>query len=136
MRSKSIVYNSVLVFIVIRCYMTAIVYHNPRCSKSRETVKLLSEKKIDFKTRHYLDDTLTKEEIIRLLKELGYETARQLMRTNEEVYKVLKVIEETDENKLIEILVSHPKLIERPIVSFNGRAIIGRPPENVLVLFD
>lgn len=116
--------------------MTAIVYHNPRCSKSRETVKLLTEKEIDFKTRHYLDDTLSKDEISKLLSELGYESARQLMRTGEEEYKVLKVIEETDENKLIEILVSHPKLIERPIVSYKGKSVIGRPPENVLVLFD
>lgn len=97
---------------------------------------MLTEKGIDFKTRHYLVDTLSKQEIIELLKELGYESARQLMRTNEEEYKVLKVIEETDEDKLIDILVSHPKLIERPIVSFQGKAIIGRPPENVLALFD
>lgn len=116
--------------------MTAIVYHNPRCSKSRETVKLLTDKKIDFKTRLYLEDKLSKEEINHLLLELGYDSAHQLMRNKEEDYKVLKVIEETDETKLIDILVSHPKLIERPIVSYQGRAIIGRPPENVLVLFD
>ncbi len=116
--------------------MTAIVYHNPRCSKSRETVKLLTDKNIDFKTRLYLDDLLSKEEIKTLLTELGFDSAQQLMRTKEEQYKVLRVIDETDENKLIEILASHPKLIERPIVSFKGRAIIGRPPENVLSLFD
>ncbi len=117
--------------------MSVIVYHNPRCSKSRETVKLLEENHIDFTTRLYLQDTPRQAEIKQLIKLLGFSSARELMRTSESIYKELKLRDETDENLLIKAMEENPKLIERPIVIVDDKAAkIGRPPESVLSLFE
>ncbi|MBT8343331.1 MAG: arsenate reductase (glutaredoxin) [Sulfurovum sp.] len=111
------------------------IWHNPRCSKSRNAATLLEEKGIDAEVVKYLDTPPTKEELTEVLKMLGI-TARELMRTKEAIYKELNLKEETDEGKLIEAMVENPKLIERPIVIKEGKAAIGRPIENIIDLLD
>ncbi|UFH58584.1 arsenate reductase (glutaredoxin) [Sulfurovum mangrovi] len=109
------------------------IWHNPRCSKSRDSFKLLEEKGIDAEVVKYLDTPPTKEELKEVLKMLGI-APRELMRTKEEIYKTLHLAEETDDEKLIEAMVENPKLIERPIVIKDGKAVIGRPLEKVVEL--
>ncbi len=108
------------------------IWHNPRCSKSRNAVALLEEKGVDADIVKYLDTPPSKEELVDMLKMLGL-SARELMRTKEAIYKE-NLKEETDEDKLIEAMVSNPKLIERPIVIKDGKAAIGRPIENIVEL--
>lgn len=111
------------------------IWHNPRCSKSRNAVTLLEEKGIEAEVVKYLDTPPSKEELKEVLKMLGI-SARELMRTKEAIYKELNLKEETDEDKLIEAMVENPKLIERPIVIKDGKAAIGRPIENIIDLLD
>ena len=108
------------------------IYHNPRCSKSRETLALLEEKGIKPNVVLYLEtppDTATLKSLLALL---GMNSARQLMRTKEDLYKTLNLGEEQREEALLAAMVAHPKLIERPIVVAHGQARLGRPPEQVL----
>ena len=109
------------------------IWHNPRCSKSRDSFKLLEEKGIDAEVVKYLENVPTKEEIQAVLKMLAID-ARALMRTKEDVYKELNLKEEHSEEALIEAMVANPKLIERPIVIKGNRAVIGRPIEKVIEL--
>ncbi len=111
------------------------IWHNPRCSKSRNAVTLLEEKGIEAEVVKYLDTPPSKEELKEVLKMLGI-SARELMRTKEAIYKELNLKEETDEDKLIDAMVENPKLIERPIVIKDGKAAIGRPIENIIDLLD
>lgn len=111
------------------------IWHNPRCSKSRNAVTLLEEKGIEADVVKYLDTPPTKEELVAVLKMLGI-SARELMRTKEDLYKELNLKEETEEDKLIDAMVEHPKLIERPVVIKDGKAAIGRPIENIIDLLD
>mgnify|MGYP002063253098 FL=1 len=111
------------------------IWHNPRCSKSRNAVTLLEEKGVEADVVKYLDTPPTKEELVAVLKMLGI-SARELMRTKEAIYKELNLKEETDEDKLIEAMVQNPKLIERPVVIKDGKAAIGRPIENIIDLLD
>jgi len=110
-----------------------IIWHNPKCSKSRDSYKLLEEKGINAEVVKYLENPPTKDEIKKVLGMLGI-SARELMRTKEDLYKELNLKEEQDEEKLIEAMADHPKLIERPIVIKNGKAVIGRPIEKVIEL--
>ena len=107
------------------------IWHNPRCSKSREAFGILEEMNVAKDVVKYLDVTLEKEDIKKLLDMLGFSSARELMRTKEAIYKELELKDEHDEERLIEAMVSHPKLIERPVVIQGNRAIIARPPERV-----
>lgn len=109
------------------------IWHNPRCSKSRQALALLEEKGEDFEIYKYLDENPSVEEIKAVLAKLTI-TARQLMRTKETIYKELNLKEETSEDALIEAMSKHNKLIERPIIIKDNKAIIGRPPELVLGL--
>jgi len=111
------------------------IWHNPRCSKSRNAVALLEEKGIEHEVVKYLDTPPTREELVEVLKMLGL-SARELMRTKEELYKELKLKDETEEEKLIAAMVENPRLIERPIVIKNGKAAIGRPIENIIEILD
>ncbi len=111
------------------------IWHNPRCSKSRNAVTLLEEKGIEADVVKYLDTPPSREELVGVLKMLSI-SARELMRTKEEIYKELNLKEETDEDKLIDAMVKNPKLIERPIVIKDGKAAIGRPIENIIDLLD
>ncbi|KAA1161119.1 arsenate reductase (glutaredoxin) [Pseudoalteromonas fuliginea] len=112
--------------------MSVTLYHNSRCSKSRETLALLQNKSVEPTIVEYLKTPLTHEQISTLVSQLGFSSARELIRTKEDDYKALNLKDETRENALIDAMVKNPKLIERPIVVNNGKAAIGRPPENVL----
>lgn len=110
------------------------ILHNPRCSKSRQTLALLEEKGISPEIVLYLEDTPGAEELADILKKLDI-SARELLRKGEQDYKDLNLGNaDLTENQLIEAMVTHPKLIERPIVIKGSKAIIGRPPEQVLEL--
>jgi len=111
------------------------IWHNPRCSKSRNAAALLEENGIDAEVVKYLDTPPSKAEIKEVLKMLGI-SARELMRTKEEIYKTLNLKEEEDEERLIDAMAENPKLIERPIVIKDGKAAIGRPIENIIAILD
>jgi arsenate reductase len=107
------------------------IWHNPKCSKSREALKLLEDKNSSFEVFKYLDTPPSREEIVELLKKLEI-SARELMRTKEDLYKELEIAKISDESQLIDMLAEHPKLIERPILIEENRAVIGRPVEKVI----
>ena len=108
------------------------ILHNPRCSKSRTTLNIILENNIQPTIRLYLDDPLSIEEIKNLLIKLDT-TADQIIRKNEEVYKKLN-LKDSNQELLIENISKNPILLERPIVVKGKKAIIGRPPENVVKL--
>ncbi|MBS0853858.1 arsenate reductase (glutaredoxin) [Leclercia sp. UBA2479] len=109
------------------------IYHNPRCSKSRETLSLLQSNGIEPDVVLYLETPPDADTIKALLQMLGMDSARELMRQKEELYKSLNLADShLSEAALIQAMVENPKLIERPIVVANGKARIGRPPEQVL----
>ena len=110
------------------------IYHNPRCSKSRQTLALLEERGIAPTIVEYLKDTPDAATIKSLLVKLGVD-AREMMRRKEEAYAANDLgRDDLSEEDLIAAMIAHPILIERPIVEAGERAIIGRPPENVLEL--
>lgn len=109
------------------------IYHNPRCSKSRETLALLKENGVEPEVVLYLETPPDAATLKNLLKMLGMKSARELMRQKEELYKELNLADSAlSEADLIKVMIANPKLIERPIVVKNGQARIGRPPESVL----
>lgn len=112
------------------------IYHNPRCSKSRQTLALLQERGIEPEIVLYLEQVPSKKLLKELLQKLGI-AARDLLRRSEEVYKTLGLSDASlSEAALIDAMHTHPQLIERPIVVRGARARLGRPPENVLELLD
>ena len=110
------------------------LYHNPRCSKSRAALALLTEKNISFETVLYLENPLSSDEIKRISSLLNFTSARQLMRTGEAVYKELSLADIDDEQALILAMSNNPKLIERPILVGKTKAAIGRPLENIIAI--
>lgn len=108
-----------------------IIWHNPRCSKSRQTLALLQENGIDPVTRGYLKDAPSKSEIRAALTTLNL-PAIKIIRQSQAEFKDLGLSPDTDDEALIQAMADHPILIERPIVFANGKARIGRPPESVL----
>lgn len=113
--------------------MSISIYHNPRCSKSRETLALLEEKGVTPTIIKYLDQTPSITELETLLKQLGFDSARQMMRTKEAIYKELALGDDAiTEAQLFTAMVENPRLIERPIVVNGNKAALGRPPEQVL----
>ncbi|MEZ5523907.1 MAG: arsenate reductase (glutaredoxin) [Pseudomonadales bacterium] len=111
---------------------TVTIYHNPRCSKSRQTLELLKERNIEPEIVLYLETPPTTDTLQALLKLLGI-SARQLLRKGEDAYKDNNLQDESlSEAQLIQAMHDFPKLIERPIVVANGKAALGRPPEQVL----
>jgi arsenate reductase len=109
------------------------IYHNPRCSKSRETLSLLKANGVEPEVVLYLETPPDAKTIKTLLSQLGFASARELMRQKEDLYKELNLADSAlSEDQLIQAMVDNPKLIERPIVLANGQARIGRPPESVL----
>ncbi len=110
------------------------LYHNPRCSKSRDTLALLQAKGCTPEVVLYLETPPTAKQLKVLLANLGI-TARQLLRKTEDAYKELNLADEKlSESALIKAMVANPKLIERPIFIKGDKAVIGRPPENVLTI--
>ncbi|MGQ0391995.1 arsenate reductase (glutaredoxin) [Raoultella ornithinolytica] len=109
------------------------IYHNPRCSKSRDTLNLLKANGIDPEVVLYLETPPDADTLRQLLKMLGMVSARELMRQKEDLYKSLELADpQLSEEALIQAIVDNPKLMERPIVVSHGQARIGRPPEQVL----
>lgn len=112
------------------------IYHNPRCSKSRATLALLEENDVNPEIIYYLDNPPTAAELKSLLQKLGL-GIRDILRRNEAQYEELGLGDDSlSEEIVFDLVVSHPVLIERPIVVRGERAILGRPPENVLQLLD
>lgn len=111
-----------------------VLYHNPRCSKSRGALALLHERGIQPRVVHYLDTPPSADELTRLLAMLGL-SPRQLLRRSESEYAELGLDDDSlPDAQLIAAMAAHPRLIERPIFVHRGRAVIGRPPERVLAL--
>ncbi|MGK0297956.1 MAG: arsenate reductase [Gammaproteobacteria bacterium] len=112
--------------------MSVTMYHNPRCSKSRETLALLNEKGIEPEIIEYLSSPPDATQLKKILELLGL-SPREIIRTKDNLYKEKNLDnEELDDNQIIAALIENPVLIERPIVLANGKAAIGRPPENIL----
>ncbi len=110
------------------------LYHNPRCSKSRAALQLLEERGLQPTVVLYLDTPPSAAQLREVLSKLGM-PARQLLRSGEDEYRELNLADSTlDEDALIAAMVAHPRLIERPILIAGDRAVIGRPPENILEL--
>ena len=110
------------------------IYHNPRCSKSRQTLQRIRDRGIEPEVIEYLKNPPTTDELDQILRLLNLEP-QQLLRMKEPEAKAI-VAEHLDRNTLIERMVAQPKCIERPIVVSGTRAAIGRPPENVDPLFE
>jgi arsenate reductase len=108
------------------------IFHNPRCSKSRQTLQILNEQGVQADVIEYLKEPPDFKMLQQIVQMLGI-GPRDLLRKNEEPYKELQLDRtELSDDELIQAMVDHPKLIERPIVIRDGKAIIGRPPEKVL----
>ena len=104
------------------------IYHNPRCSKSRQGLAILQESKLSFETINYLVTPLTTKEVTEIVKLLGISPI-DLVRKNETIWKENYKEKKLSDSEIITAMAENPKLIERPIVIHNGKAIIGRPPE-------
>ena len=111
------------------------IYHNPRCSKSREVLKILESNNINFEIVQYLKKTISKSELRNILKLLNI-SPMDLIRKNESVYKQNFKGKDLSKDQWLDVLCKNPILIERPIVIKDNQALIGRPPEKVLNLFD
>ena len=112
------------------------IYHNPRCSKSRATLALLEENDVNPEIIYYLDNPPDSKALKSLLKKLGL-GIRDILRRNEPEFEELGLGDETlSEAIVFDLVIKHPILIERPIVVRGDKAILGRPPENVLQLLD
>jgi len=112
--------------------MSICIYHNPRCSKSRQTLQLLQEQGIEPDVREYLKDVPSADELKQVLAALGI-SARELLRTKETEYRDAGLDNpDLDDDAIVQAITEYPKLIERPIVINGDRARIGRPPEAVL----
>ena len=112
------------------------IYHNPRCSKSRQTLNLLRENGIEPEIVEYLKTPLQKKELQMISNAVGLRPA-SFVRKNESDYKENGIAEYLDDDeKVFQYIVKHPKIMERPIVVSNGIGVIGRPPSNVLGLIN
>jgi arsenate reductase len=113
--------------------MRNLILHNPRCSKSRETLKLLQERGIELEIVEYLGQPPSKDELREICRLLGKKPL-QIMRTQEELFSELGLSTDNgySDEQWLDVLARHSKLLERPIVVHKGRAVIGRPPQNVL----
>jgi arsenate reductase (glutaredoxin) len=111
-----------------------IIFHNPRCSKSRQALELLKEKTSEVEVVEYLKTPPTAEELKGIVAKLGIQ-AQELIRKNEQIFKDHYKGKELSNEEWIAAMVEHPKLIERPIIIKGQKAVIGRPPENVGQLF-
>jgi arsenate reductase len=110
------------------------IYHNPRCRKSREGVQYLIDKKLNFQIIDYLKEGVSENDIKSILNKLKI-SAINLVRKNEKIWKENFKGKELKEEEIISILCKEPKLIERPIIVYKNKAVIGRPKENIEKLF-
>ena len=107
------------------------IYHNPRCTKSRQALQLLEEKGVAHEVVKYMDEPLTPAELSKLLAKLDID-AKDLVRTKEQIWKDEFADKEMDDEELILAMIEFPKLMERPIVEHGDKAVIGRPTEKIL----
>ncbi|CAH7155095.1 putative oxidoreductase YfgD [Vibrio chagasii] len=113
--------------------MSVVIYHNPRCSKSRQTLELLETNGVQPEVIKYLDTPLTVEQLKVLFTQLGFSCVREMMRTKEADYKEANLGDASvSDEDLFSAMAANPKLFERPVVVANNKAKIGRPPEQVL----
>jgi len=110
------------------------IYHNPRCSKSRQGLKMIQDSNQEYRIVEYLKDTPTANELKAVLEKLQLQ-AEAIVRKGESVYKEQFKGRSYSHDEWIQILVENPILIERPIAILGDRAVIGRPPENIMSLF-
>jgi len=106
------------------------IWHNNRCSKSREAKKILEESNVPHGTFEYLKEEFTKETILDIMKKLGISDIKDMLRKKEEEYKAFD-IENKSQDEIIDIILKTPKLIERPIIIKDQKAVIARPMENL-----
>lgn len=111
-----------------------IIYHNPRCSKSRECLGILESIVDEFETVKYIDQPLSKEKLIEILSLLGIKPI-ELIRKREQIWKENFKGKHLTDNAIIQAMIDYPKLMERPIVVNGNKAIIGRPPQKVMEIF-
>ena len=111
------------------------IYHNPRCSKSRQTLEILIKKNADFEIVEYLKDKLSITDLEEIIAKLEINTI-ELIRKNESVWKEKFKGRNLNDKEIIQAMIDNPKIIERPIVVNGNKAILGRPPENVLKIID
>ncbi|HAD60898.1 MAG TPA: arsenate reductase (glutaredoxin) [Planctomycetaceae bacterium] len=109
------------------------IYHNPRCSKSRQTLKLVEDRKLEHTVVEYLKDPPTEDTLRSIVQALGIDP-QDLLRKKEQIFKEVCPGGDPAADEAIQLMVDHPKLIERPIVVVGDKAAVGRPPENVLPL--
>ena len=110
-----------------------VVYHNPRCSKSRCALDFFNERQLDYKVVEYLKDVPTKADLTTIIEQLGI-APEALIRKGEEVYKLHFKGKSLSNDEWIEAMLQFPKLIERPIVVVGGKAVVARPTERILEL--
>ncbi len=108
-----------------------IIWHNPRCAKSRQALALLEAASGDVTIRHYLDDVPNVAEIKAMIRRLGVDDPRDLMRRGERIYKDMGLKDVKNPDELLRAMAANPILIERPVVTNGEFAVIGRPPEAI-----
>jgi len=113
---------------------TLVLMHNPRCSKSRAAHALLTERGVAFKERRYLEDPLSRVELASLRERLG--PAAEWVRSGEAAFTAAGLGASSSESEILDAMAAHPILIERPILVRGARAVVGRPPDNVLRLLE
>lgn len=107
------------------------IYHNPRCRKSREGLQILENSGKEFEIIKYLEDIPSEEELAKIIKKLNINPI-QLVRKNEKIWKENFKGKDLSDHEIVKAMIENPKLIERPIVINNNKAVIGRPPETIL----
>lgn len=107
-------------------------YHNPKCSKSRAGLEILNQRKLDFQIKEYLKEPLNFEELKKLFQALD-KHPQECVRSKEDLYNELRLDKKAlSEDEWIEVIRAHPKLLERPILLYQDKAVIGRPPEKLI----
>lgn len=109
------------------------IWHNNRCSKSREAKAILEERKVDFEVFEYLKNDFSKEELLRVMAQLKISDVKDMLRHKESEYKELD-INNKSQNEILDLVVQNPKLVERPIIIKDNKAVIARPMENLINL--
>ena len=108
--------------------------HNPRCSKSRQALQLLTDRKIELEVVEYLKTPLSQAEIRELFEQLNFDSVLSMMRMKESEFKQAGLTQDSSDDDLISAIAKYPKLLERPVLIVGSNAVIGRPPEKVLDL--
>lgn len=111
------------------------IYHNPRCSKSRQTLEIIKKNKKEFEIVEYLKDSLSISELELIIEKLGI-TAVELVRKNELIWKENYKGKNLSDKEIVQAMIENPKIMERPIVVNGEKAVLGRPPENVLKIIN